>query len=121
MVTECLDYRITDSILFTFLKDNKYNILELRLLLFWARHPNAKLSLHTIASALDTARLNLREAISSLVSRGCLIEQHNSNELTTYSLSNDQNTHEYIEELGRMDWNQIKILEKQLEGAATLG
>ena len=94
--------------------------LELRLLRFWGRHPRAKLSLYTIASALGTARLDLRQAIAILAEKGVLKEQHNGNGLTTYSLSSDPQTQEYIKELARLDWGEIKILEKQLEGEAVL-
>jgi hypothetical protein len=91
--------------------------LELRLLRFWGRYPRAKLSLYTIAGALGAARFDLREAIAILAEKGILKEQQNANGLTTYSLSSDHQTQEYIEELGRLDWGEIKILEKQLEEA----
>jgi hypothetical protein len=94
--------------------------LELRLLRFWGRHPRAKLSLYTIAGALGAARLDLRQAIAILAERGILKQQDNSNGLTTYSLSDDRQTQEYIEELARLDWGGTKILEKQLERQAVL-
>ena len=119
MVIDCIQYRIANSKLFGFLKDNDFTRMELRLLIFWARHPHAKLSLYSIASALDTAKFNLREAISSLVRKSILLEQRN-NDLTTYFLSGDWNTQEFVEELSRMDWNQLRVLEQQLEGGAIL-
>ena len=94
--------------------------LELRLLRFWGRQPRAKLSLYTIAGALGAARLDLRQAIAILAEKGILKQQHNSNGLTTYSLSDDQQTQEYIEELAGLDWGETKILEKQLEREAVL-
>ena len=120
MVIDCVQYRIANSELFRLLKNNRCTRLELRLLLFWARHPQAKLSLYTIATALDTARINLRDAIASLVRKSILEEQQNSNGLATYSLSIDQKIQECIEELAMMDLNQIKILEIQLQGGAIL-
>lgn len=120
MVIDCIQYRVANSKLFSFLKGNDFTKMELRLLAFWARHPHAKLSLYSIASALDSAKFNLREAISSLVRKNILIEQRNNNDLTTYSLAGDWNTKECVEELSRMDWNKLKVLEQQLEGGALL-
>lgn len=120
MVIDCIQYRIANSKLFSFLKENDFTRIELKLLVFWARHPNAKLSLYSIASALETAKFNLRDSISSLVRKNILLEQHTNNDLTTYYLNNDWNTREFIDELSRMDWNQLKVLEQQLEGGALL-
>jgi hypothetical protein len=117
MVIDCLQFRIANSKAFNFLKNNGLSGLELRLLLFWARHPHAKLSLYSIASALDTARISLRDAMASLVTKGVLVEQH-CEDLTTYSISENIDAQECIKELSMMDWNQIKILENQLEGVA---
>jgi hypothetical protein len=120
MVMDCLQYRITNTGTFQFLQENRFTGLELRLIMFWARHPHAKLSLYTIASAMDTARINLRDAISSLVNKSVLDEHRNDNGLTTYALSEDMRARESIDELSKMDWNQISILERQLGGEAIL-
>jgi hypothetical protein len=120
MVIDCVQYRVANSDTSHFIKDNNLNDLELRLLLFWARHPQAKVSLYTISYALDTARVNLRDAITSLVRKCILVEQHSCGDLTTYYLDNDGATLHCIAELAKMDWNQIKILQKQLEGGAIL-
>lgn len=117
---DCVQYRMANSRLFHFLRENTHSNMELQLIRFWARHPRAKLSLCTIACALDTAKINLREAIKALIDKGILKEQQDSNGLVTYSLSNDPKTREYIEELATLDWAEIKILEKQLEGEAVL-
>ena len=120
MVIDCVQYRIANSRLFHFLKENSHTNFELQLIRFWARHPRAKLSLYTIANAMDTARINLREAIKSLIEKGILQEQQDDNGLITYSLVNDTQTQEFIEELAKLDWNEIRILEKQLECEAVL-
>jgi len=120
MVIDCVQYRVANSRLFHFLKENSRTNLELQLIRFWARHPRAKLSLYTIASALDTAKINLREAIRSLIDKGILQEQQDGNGLITYSLTNDPQTQAYIEELARLDWTEIRILERQLEGEPVL-
>jgi hypothetical protein len=120
MVIDCLEYQTTNNDLVRFLVENRFSNLELRLLLFWARHPHAKLSIYTIASAMDTARINLRDAISSLVGKCVLEEQPNGCGLTTYYLSGDQSTQDRIDELSQLDWNQLKVLERQLQGEAVL-
>lgn len=120
MVIDCIQIKVANNKLCSFLKGNDFTKMELRLLAFWSRHPHAKLSLYSIASALDSAKFNLREAISLLVKKNVLIEQRNNNDLITYSLAGDWNTKEFIEELSRMDWNQLKVLEQQLEGGALL-
>jgi predicted DNA-binding transcriptional regulator len=120
MVIDCVQYQVANSRLFHFLKENSRTNLELQLIRFWARHPRAKLSLYTIASALDTAKINLREAIRSLIDKGILQEQQDGNGLITYSLTNDPQTQASIEELARLDWTEIRILERQLEGEPVL-
>jgi len=94
--------------------------LELRLLRFWQRHPRAKLSLYTIAGALDTARANLRHAITALVEKGILKEQDGDIGLTTYTLAGDWRMQEYIAGLVEFDWSELEISRKKLEGEAVL-
>lgn len=97
---------------------SSFGATELRLLRFWGRHPRAKLSLYTIAGALDSARSNLRHAITTLVEKGILKDQDSDNGLTTYTLTGDRQTQEYIDELLRSDWSEIDVLEKQVQGEA---
>ncbi|OGN94199.1 MAG: hypothetical protein A2Z75_07095 [Chloroflexi bacterium RBG_13_50_10] len=112
------DYRINRTVnyeLLSFLKGIDCSGLQFRLLCFWGRHPNAKLSLYVIAKALDTARINLRDSITALVEKGILIAQHNGNGLITYALSGDQRTHRYIDELSNLDWGETANLARQLQ------
>lgn len=121
MVIDCGINRVVNYELLSFLKDTGCCGMQFQLLRFWGRHPRAKLSLYTIASALDTARINLRYAITALVEKDILIAQHDDgNGLTTYALTSDQRTQEYIDELAKLDWNETKSLEKQLEEEAVL-
>lgn len=115
MVMDLLVYKTANENLLKFLVENRFSNLELRLLLFWARHPHAKLSIYTIASAMDTARINLRDAIATLVSKCVLEEQQNGCGLTTYYLSCNTATQDRVDELSRLDWNQLKTLEKNLQ------
>ena len=97
---------------------NNCNGLELRLLRFWGRNPHAKLSLYTIASALDTARINLRYAITSLVEKGILKEQRGSNGLTTYALTGDRGIQEYVDDLASLDQSKTNFFGNRLKGEA---
>ena len=112
-----IDYRIrglVDYDLLSFLKDMNCTSMQFKLLCFWGRHPKAKLSLYTIARALDTSAINLRDAIANLVEKGILTAQNSNDDLTVYALA-DQQTKEYIDELGGLDWNKTVSLEKQLK------
>jgi hypothetical protein len=118
MVTECIQYHTTESKLLLFFKENHFTSSEFYLMLFWARNPYAKLSLYTITNAMNKASMNIREAITSLVRRNILIEKHTCEELTTYCLNSDYDLHECIDELTIMNKEQIRTIQKQLEGAA---
>jgi len=120
MVTDYAQNSVTNSNPSVCLTENQFSDLELRLMLFWAKHPHAKLSLYSITNAVDNARIDLRNAISSLVGKGILKDQYNS-DLTTYSLTDDQMTQDFMDQLCNMRLNQLKILAKQLEGGATVG
>jgi predicted DNA-binding transcriptional regulator len=114
MVIDCRISRVGDYDLLSFLKDISCTDIQFNLLCFWGRHPKAKLSLYTIAKALDTPAINLRDAMANLVGKGILMEQQNDNGLTTYALA-DQRAKEYIDELGSLDWNQTINLGRQLK------
>jgi len=115
MAIDCIQDRMANSGLLNFLKENSRSNLERQLIRFWARHPRTKLSLYTIASAMDTAKLNLREAINSLIEKDILQEQQDDNGLITYSLADNSQAHEFIEELAKLDWYEIKMIERHLE------
>jgi predicted DNA-binding transcriptional regulator len=112
-----IDYRnrIVNQDLLSFLKDIGCSGIQFRLLCFWGRHPRSKLSLYTVASALNIARINLRDAMTNLVERGILIDQHDDNGLTTYALSGDQRIQECIDELAKLDCSEVINLRKQLK------
>ena len=115
MVVDCRIRQTADYDLLSFLKDIDCNGMQFKLLCFWGRHPRAKLSLYTIAGALDTSALKLRDAITNLVGKGILTAQDNNNGLTTYALS-EQRVQEYVDELGSLDWKQTMDLAGRLEG-----
>jgi len=115
MVTDYKISRIANNELLLFLKNMGCSDIQFRLLCFWGRHPRSRLSLYTVARALDTARINLRCAIRDLVEKDILIEQHDGNGLTTYALSGSQRIQKYIDELDKLDWSEVIILRKQLK------
>jgi hypothetical protein len=53
--------------------------------------------------------------MTALVEKGILVDQHDSNGLTTYALSGDQRIKEYIDELAKLDWSEAINLRKQLK------
>ena len=113
MVIDYRTSRLVDYDLLSFLKDMNCTGMQFKVLCLWGRHPKAKLSLCTIARALNTSSINLRDAIVNLVETGILNAQQNNDGLTTYALA-DQRTREYIDELGRLDWNQVTKLGRHL-------
>jgi hypothetical protein len=112
------DYRINGIAkyeLLLFLIEMGCTDTQFRLLCFWGRHPKSRLSLYTVARALDAMRINLRYEISALVEKGILTEQHNSNGLTTYTLSDSPRIQGYVGELAKLDWSEIINLRKELK------
>jgi len=114
MVTDSGVGKIAGYDMLSFLEDINCTGMQFKLLRFWARHPRAKLSLYTIASAMNTSAIGLRDAITSLVENGIITAHHNNHGLTTYALS-EQGAQEYIDGLGSLDMHQTKTLERQLK------
>jgi hypothetical protein len=116
MITDYKINRTANHELLLFLKDIGCSDIQFRLLCFWGRHPKSRLSLYTVARVLDTTKINLRHAITALVEKGILIEQHDDNGLTTYALSGNRRTQGYIGEVAKLDWSEMINLRKQLKG-----
>ena len=114
VVIDCSIRQTVNYDLLSSLKDMGCTDMEFKLLCFWGRHRRAKLSLYTIAGALNTSAIGLRDAITSLVAKGILTAQHDHYGLTTYALS-EQGAREYINELSNLDWNQTRNLGRQLK------
>ena len=112
MAIDCTIRQTANDGLMSFLKDIDCDSMQFKLLCFWGRHPRARLSLYTIAGALDTSAIKLREAIVNLVEKGVLTAENNNNGLTTYALS-EQQSRGYVDELGGMDWKQTMDLVRQ--------
>jgi hypothetical protein len=114
MKTDYIETKVNRDLL-SFLKNIDCNGIQFKILFFWGRHPKSRLSFYTVARALDTARLDLRNAMSSLVEKGILTEWHNGAGLTTYALAYDERINEYMAELAKLDWAKALTLRKQLE------
>ena len=83
MVLDHEEERMTNYELLPFLKDIGCSDMQFKLLSFWGRHPRAKLTLRTIAGALDISNNSLRAAMKALEEKGILTAQNNGNGLTT--------------------------------------
>jgi len=114
MVANYEKQRTVNDDLLLFLKDIGCGRLQFSLLCFWVRHPRSRPSLYTAARALDTASTNLRSAIETLVDKGILVEQHDNNGLTTYTLSDAEQVQGYIDKLGKLDCSEVISLRKRL-------
>jgi hypothetical protein len=115
MVIDCRVKPKVNYDLLCFLTDAGCSGMQFKLLCFWSRHPRAELSLYTIARALDTTRIDLRDAIAALLGKGIITAEHNGDSLTTYALSDGKLTQECIYELAKLDWSEATNLEKQLK------
>lgn len=101
----------TTSELIRFLEKHGNTSAKLQVLLFWGRHPRAKFTLDCIADALDARRLDLKEAVETLVSEGIIERQSDNNGVTWYCVS--QPKREYAEALAMLEWSEIKYWEDQ--------
>ena len=117
MAIDHKEERMANYELLPLLKDIGCSDMQFKLLCFWGRHPRAKLTLRTIARAIDISNNSIRAAIKALEEKGILTAQHNGNGLTTYALS-QQYSQQYIDELGRLDYSKMIDLGKQIKEKA---
>jgi len=79
---------------------------KMQVLLFWGRHPRAKFTLDCIADALDARRLDLKEAVETLVNEGIIEVQQSDNGVKWYSVN--QKRRDYLEALTNLEWSEIR-------------
>ena len=103
---------------FSFIKENDFTGLKLRLLFFWGKHPHTKFDLDCIANFLDVTRYHLREIIKDLVSSGVIDEQYCSNGTAHYSLNHENGTSKYISELASLDCSVLNNMLGAIEREA---
>jgi hypothetical protein len=112
MVTECKAKSVINDDLLSFLTDNECSEIEVDLLRFMGRHPNAKLSFYAITKAFRISTADLGNALMALVEGDILVHRLDDNGLVTYSLSADEKIRAYIHNLADMDWTAAMALKK---------
>jgi hypothetical protein len=117
MITEGCD-NILHEDLISFLRDNEFTGIKLRLLLFWGRHPQAKFNIDCVAHVLDITRHHLREIMSELIDQGLINEQYCTSGIAHYSLNHEHSLSQHVQDLAQLDWSSIKNLEGELEREA---
>ncbi|RPJ57667.1 MAG: hypothetical protein EHM12_08940 [Dehalococcoidia bacterium] len=101
--------------LISFLKENEFTGLRLRLILFWGRHPQTKFNLDCIAHFLDVTTHHVRELMKELIDKGMVNEQYCTSGIAHYSLNYEHCLSAYIQHLAELDWSAIKNLELEIE------
>lgn len=95
MSLDCCEY--TER-LEQFLVENVGSRLESAILSFWSRHPYTAFSQPVIMYALDSNKLDIQQALESLMSRG-LLQRHTANGVAMYSLTADDERRSLVLEL----------------------
>ena len=104
--------------LLSFLRENEFTGLKLKLLLFWGRHPQAKFNIDCIAHVLEITRHHLREIMNELILQGLINEQYCTSGIAHYSLNHAHTLSQHVQDLAQLDWSAIKSLEVEIEREA---
>jgi hypothetical protein len=107
-----------DEEIFSFLKENSFIGLRLRLILFWGRHPMASFNLDGIAYVMEITRHHLKELLKDLIDKGLINEQYCTSGIAYYSLNHEHEYSGHIKRLAEMDWSEINSIEGELEREA---
>ena len=110
--------KVISEELFSFLKENEFTGLRLRLLLFWSRHPQARFNLDGIAHVMDLTHHHLKELLKELIDKGMIDEQYCTSGIAHYSLNHEHELSVHIQKLAELDWSAINSLEVELERKA---
>jgi hypothetical protein len=110
--------RTIDEEIFSFLKENEFTGLRLRLLLFWGRHPQARFNLDGISHVMDITHHHLKELLKELIDKGMINEQYCPSGIAHYSLNHDHEFSGHIQKLAELDWSAINSIEGELEKEA---
>lgn len=114
MNKQMLDVDCFSDDVFSFLRENNFIDLKLKLLFFLARHPQAKFNLDCIAHVLSTTRLNMQAIITEFMQAGLINESLDSNGYANYSLNQEYPLCNYVIKLASLDWKSIKNMEFKL-------
>lgn len=110
--------KIIDEDIFSFLKENEFTGLRLKLLLFWGKHPEARFNLDGIAHVMEITRHHLQEMLKELIDKGLINEQYCASGIAHYSLNHDHEFSEHIKKLAQLDSSEINSIEGELEREA---
>jgi hypothetical protein len=83
--------------------------VKVKLLLSCGRYPDAKLGQSVIANVPDHGRLDVEQALHSLVNSGVL-NMHVQNTVPFYSLTSDQQRRSPVMTLAAYNWHQRQAL-----------
>jgi hypothetical protein len=110
--------RTINEDIISFLKENEFTGLKLRLLLFWSRHPETRFNLDGIAHVMEITRHHLKELLKELIDKGMINEQYCASGIAHYSLNHEHEYSGHIKKLAAMDWSEINSIEGELEREA---
>ncbi len=117
MVTNYCCENMVEPDLFSFLKENDFTGLKLRLLFFWGKHPHTTFDHDCIAHLLDITRYHLRDVIKDLVDKGVVNQGYCANGAAHYSLNHANDKTRYVGELASLDWsilnNMLGAMERE--------
>ena len=104
-----------DDSLISFLRDNEFTGLKLKMLLFLAHHPQTKFNIDCIAHVLDITCHHLRKLLYELIDKGMINEEYCQNGIAHYSVNRAHEIGNCIDTLAHLDWSAINNLEVELE------
>ena len=104
----------TEEQLLRFLEEYARDRLEMELLTFWGRHPNARFSRGAISCALDCKKLSVDRALKDMVGLG-LVDTDNCNGVPFYSLTANEEKRRPVMELASLGWDQLHLMVRRLE------
>ena len=109
----------TEESLYCFLEEHGNNQIKRELLLFWSMHPNAKFDRMVICHAVGCSKLDAKGALGAMVEEG-LLNKHNSNDVTVYSLTTDEESRRPILALAALGWDRWQRMLRRMEEKAKL-
>lgn len=81
---------------------------KFRVLLFMSRHPRTKCTLECLCCTPEDRQLNVTRAVRELTHQGVIVECREE-ETTFYTLTTDSEKRSSVENLGQLNWDQIRL------------
>ncbi len=85
----------------------------LELLQFFGRYPHTRFSGLAVIHALNGRRLHTERALRYLVDKG-VVKKRSENNVSLYSLTEDESLRSLILDLAKLDWGQWQLLLRQI-------